>query len=47
MKKTKQISLTAIRSAVVIFNFSAYKHEDGPAFSLRTKDGRLVGKWEE
>lgn len=45
-EKTKQISLTAICSAAVIFNLSACKYEDWPAFSLRTKDGRLIGKWE-
>ena len=34
-------------SVVTILNFqSCSKYEDGPTFSLRTKEGRLVGDWE-
>lgn len=46
MNRTTQVSLMSICSAVIIFNFSSCKYEDGPSLSLRTKKSRLVGKWE-
>tara|TARA_B100001093_G_scaffold408404_1_gene397240 strand:+ start:2255 stop:2758 length:504 start_codon:yes stop_codon:yes gene_type:complete len=40
-------SILLAASVVTILNFqSCSKYEDGPAFSLRTKEGRLVGNWE-
>ena len=46
MNFTKKPSLVAICAAVLIFNFSSCKYEDGPSISLRTKKGRLTGEWE-
>lgn len=46
MNITKKPSLIAICAAVLIFNFSSCKYEDGPSISLRTKKGRLTGEWE-
>jgi hypothetical protein len=43
--KNKILLLAA--AAITVLNFqSCSKYEDGPAFSLRTKKGRLVGTWE-
>lgn len=34
-------------AVVIMLNFnSCGKYDDGPAFSLKTKTGRLVGEWE-
>lgn len=34
-------------TTVILLNItSCGKYEDGPAFSLRSKEGRLVGEWE-
>jgi hypothetical protein len=46
MKIFNRPNLTAICAAVLIFNFSSCKYEDGPSISLRTKKGRLTGEWE-
>jgi hypothetical protein len=39
----KIISFTIILS--ITFSLSCKKYEDGPAFSLRTKQARLINKW--
>lgn len=46
MNKANQISLGAICSAVIIFNFSSCKYEEGPSLTLKSKAGRLAGVWE-
>lgn len=46
MKYINQVPIASILSAVVIFNFSSCKYEDGPSISLRTKKARLTGEWE-
>ena len=46
MKSKHYTPLASVLSAVVIFNFSGCKYEDGPAISLRTKKARLIGEWE-
>ena len=44
--KTQNTFLLAA-AAVTVLNFqSCSKYEDGPAFSLRSKNSRLVGEWE-
>lgn len=45
MKTNHKVSLATLASAVIIFNFSSCKYEDGPKISLRTKTSRLVGEW--
>ena len=43
----KNSTLLLAAAAITVLNFqSCSKYEDGPAFSIRTKQGRLVGKWE-
>jgi hypothetical protein len=43
----KNSTLLLAAAAITVLNFqSCSKYEDGPAFSLRTKKGRLVGDWE-
>lgn len=46
MKRTNQVSLSAICSAVVIFNFTSCKYEEGPNLTLKSKAGRLSGVWD-
>ena len=46
MKIIKNPSIVAIATAVVIFNFTSCKYEDGPNISLRSKKARLTGEWE-
>lgn len=46
MNLSKKPSIVAIATAVVVFNFSSCKYEDGPSLSLRTKTSRLTGEWE-
>lgn len=46
MKTTRNVSLATLASAVIIFNFSSCKYEEGPKISLRSKKARLVGTWE-
>jgi len=46
MKINTRPSVIAVCAAVVIFNFSSCKYEDGPNISLRTKKARLTGEWE-
>ena len=41
MNKNTLIALTL----VILISYSCNKYDDGPAFSLRTKKGRLVGEW--
>ena len=42
-----QNTLLLAAAAVTLLNFqSCSKYEDGPAFSIRTKNSRLVGEWE-
>ena len=42
-----QNTLLLAAAAVTVLNFqSCSKYEDGPAFSLRSKNSRLVGEWE-
>lgn len=44
-KRKKRILLIA--ALVLVINISSCgKYEDGPAISLRSKKGRLVGEWE-
>jgi hypothetical protein len=41
----KTLAITA--SLVIVLNFySCKKYEDGPAFTLKSKNSRLVGEWE-
>ncbi|MEY2924957.1 MAG: hypothetical protein RLZZ337_1505 [Bacteroidota bacterium] len=44
--KTRNISAATLVSAVILFNFTSCGYEDGPAISLRSKNGRLIGKWD-
>lgn len=46
MNLKRKPSIAAIATAVVVFNFSSCKYEDGPSISLRTKTSRLTGEWE-
>ena len=46
MNIKRKPSLAAIATAVVVFNFTSCKYEDGPSISLRTKKSRLTGEWE-
>ena len=46
MKFQRKPSIVAIATAVVVFNFTSCKYEDGPGISLRTKKSRLSGEWE-
>ena len=46
MKIINNPSIVAIATAVVIFNFTSCKYEDGPNISLRSKKARLTGEWE-
>ncbi len=46
MKINTRPSVIAVFAAVVIFNFSSCKYEDGPNISLRTKKARLTGECE-
>ena len=46
MKTSHKYSLASIVSAVIIFNFTSCKYEDGPKISLKSKTSRLVGEWE-
>ena len=46
MKLSHKHNLTTLISAVLIFNFSSCKYEDGPKISLKSKKARLVGEWE-
>jgi hypothetical protein len=46
MKIIKNPGIVAIATAVVIFNFTSCKYEDGPNISLRSKKARLTGEWE-
>lgn len=46
MKIIKNPSIVAIATAVLIFNFTSCKYEDGPNISLRSKKARLTGEWE-
>ena len=45
MNKTTQVSLASICSAVIIFNFTSCKYEEGPKITLKSKDSRLAGTW--
>ncbi|MBL4706273.1 MAG: hypothetical protein JKY54_17225 [Flavobacteriales bacterium] len=46
MKKYK-LNLLLAASLVVVLNFSSCgKYEDGPSFTLRSKNARLTGEWE-
>ena len=45
--KTKQSTILLAAAAVTVLNFnSCKKYDDGPAFSLMSKKGRLTGEWE-
>ena len=46
MEFNRKASITAVATAVVIFNLTSCKYEDGPSISLRTKTSRLTGEWE-
>ncbi len=46
MKKSYKYSLASVATAVVIFNFTSCKYEDGPKISLKSKTARLTGEWE-
>jgi len=46
MKFNRKASVAAVATAVVIFNLTSCKYEDGPSISLRTKKARLTGEWE-
>ena len=46
MEFNRKASITAVATAVVIFNLTSCKYEDGPNLSLRTKTSRLTGEWE-
>jgi hypothetical protein len=46
MKVIKNPCIVAIATAVVIFNFTSCKYEDGPNISFRSKKARLTGEWE-
>ena len=46
MKLNPKPSLYAIASAAVVLNFtSCGDYEDGPAFTLKSKNKRLIGEW--
>ncbi len=45
MKKTYKHSLAAVATAVIVFNFTSCKYEDGPKISLKSKTARLAGLW--
>ena len=45
MNRTFKLTTATIASAVILFNFSSCGYEDGPAISLRSKNGRLIGTW--
>ncbi|MBR9861243.1 hypothetical protein GYB22_10955 [bacterium] len=36
----------AVCAATLLFNFNSCTYPEGPSLSLRTKQGRLLGKWE-
>ena len=45
--KTKQSTILLAAAAVTVLNFnSCKKYDDGPAFSLKSKNSRLSGTWE-
>ncbi len=46
MKTSQAKNISLLASAVLIFNLSSCKYEDGPIISLKTKKARLVGTWE-
>ena len=46
MKSINKQYISAVAAAVIIFNFSACKYEDGPKISLLSKKARLSGNWE-
>ena len=46
MKKSYKHSLAAVATAVIIFNFTSCKYEDGPKISLKSKTARLAQNWD-
>ena len=46
MKFKQTAPITAIATAVIVFNFSSCTYEDGPTISLKSKTSRLVGEWD-